>query len=404
MSVVIQELRKSFGRTRVLDGIDLAVAPGEFLALLGPSGSGKTSLLRIIAGLDTATSGSLTIGGRDALSLAPRDRRIGFVFQNYALFRHLRVFDNVAFGLQIKRRGERPDRAAIAARVAALLDLVQLAGLERRFPTQLSGGQRQRVALARALAVDPEILLLDEPFGALDAGVRIALRQWLRELHQRLGLTSIFVTHDQEEALELADRIAILNHGRIEQLGSPAELYDHPASSFVMGFLGPVNRLDCTVQGGRVRLAGTPVPLPEGSVSGPRPGDGPAHVLVRPHDIGILDPTEAGGARATIRSIAVVGARLRLLLDKSGQAIEAEADRDHVDTSWLTPGAAIRIAFRRIRVFPREGAAGPARSTPSSGEEASGEAVGDKAGPSDAALVSLAAHRRAPLRMGSAER
>src|SRR5258707_12773001 len=205
-SVTIHGLGKHFGHVFVLDGIDLAVEQGEFLALLGPSGSGKTSLLRIIAGLESASAGRLLIDGNDALNLPPGDRRMGFVFQSYALFRHMRVFDNIAFGLTVKKRRERPSVSEIAARVAALLDLVQLQGLGRRFPSQLSGGQRQRVALARALAVRPEILLLDEPFGALDTSVRIALRDWLRALHDRLELISIFVTHDREEALGLADR------------------------------------------------------------------------------------------------------------------------------------------------------------------------------------------------------
>src|SRR5258708_11514967 len=247
MSVRIEGLSKNFGQGPVLDGIDLAVEKGEFLALLGPSGSGKTSLLRIIAGLESASAGRLLIDGNDALNLPPGDRRMGFVFQSYALFRHMRVFDNIAFGLTVKKRRERPSRTEIAARVAALLDLVQLQGLGRRFPSQLSRGQRPRVALARALAVRPEILLLDEPFGALDTGVRIALRDWLRALHDRLELISIFVTHDREEALALADRIAILNAGRIEQVGTPAELYDEPASAFVMGFLAQANRLASTL-------------------------------------------------------------------------------------------------------------------------------------------------------------
>jgi sulfate transport system ATP-binding protein len=358
MSVDIAGLSKRFGRAEILSGIELTVARGEFVALLGPSGSGKTTLLRIIAGLEAASAGTLGINGRDALGLPPRERKIGFVFQNYALFRHLRVFDNVAFGLQVKKRAERPPREIIASRVAELLDLVQLGGLERRFPSQLSGGQRQRVALARALAVDPELLLLDEPFGALDAGVRVALRQWLRGLHDSLGLTSIFVTHDQEEALALADRIALLNRGRIEQVGTPAELYDHPHSAFVMGFLGAVNRLDCTVSGGSVRLAGDAQPLAEEQISGPLPANGPAIALVRPHDLRLLGPAERGGSRALLRSIAVVGARLRLILDKSGHTIEAEADRDRVDASWLHPGAQIRIELGRVRVFAADGSAG----------------------------------------------
>jgi sulfate/thiosulfate transport system ATP-binding protein len=361
MSITIEGLAKNFGHAGVLDGIDLAVGKGEFLALLGPSGSGKTSLLRIIAGLESASAGRLLIDGKDALHLPPGERRIGFVFQHFALFRHMRVFDNVAFGLQVKPRRLRPRRAEIAARVAELLDLVQLAGLERRFPGQLSGGQRQRVALARALAVDPALLLLDEPFGALDAGIRVALREWLRALHDRLGLTSIFVTHDQEEALDLADRIAILNAGRIEQIGTPAELYDQPVSAFAMAFLGPVNRLECVVQDGLVRLLGEALPVPTASIDGSCPSDGRALAMVRPGDIRICSSAEPAAGRATLRSIAVVGGRLRLHLARGNQTIEAEADRDRIDTSRLFPGAPVRLAFRRMRVFPPDapGAAPP---------------------------------------------
>ncbi|MDB5409483.1 MAG: sulfate transporter ATP-binding protein [Rhodospirillales bacterium] len=360
MGVDIAGMSKRFGRAEILSGIELSIARGEFVALLGPSGSGKTTLLRIIAGLEAASAGSLRIDDRDALSLPPRERKIGFVFQNYALFRHLRVFDNVAFGLQVKKRAERPPREVIARRVAELLELVQLGGLGQRFPSQLSGGQRQRVALARALAVDPELLLLDEPFGALDAGVRVALRQWLRGLHDSLGLTSIFVTHDQEEALALADRIALLNRGRIEQVGTPADLYDHPGTAFVMGFLGAVNRLDCAVSGGGVRLAGDTQPLDAQQISGPLPANGPAIALVRPHDLRLLGPAERGGSRVLLRSIAVVGARLRLILEKSGHTIEAEADRDRVDASWLHPGSQLRIEFSRVRIFATDGSAGEA--------------------------------------------
>jgi sulfate/thiosulfate transport system ATP-binding protein len=372
MSVTIERLVQDFGQGRVLDGIDLAVGKGEFVALLGPSGSGKTSLLRIIAGLASASAGRLLIDGEDALQLPPGERRIGFVFQNYALFRHMRVFDNVAFGLQVKPWRARPSRAAIAARVAELLDLVQLSGLERRFPGQLSGlerrfpgqlsgGQRQRVALARALAVDPALLLLDEPFGALDAGIRVALREWLRALHDRLGLTSIFVTHDRDEALALADRIAVLNAGRIEQVGTPAELYDAPVSAFTMGFLGPVNRLDCALRDGVARLAGETLPVPDSSIEGSRPPDGPAMAMVRPEDIRIVGSAEPAVARATLRSLAVVGGRLRLRLARGRQIIEMEADRDRMDTSRLFPGAPVRLAFRRMRIFPRDaaGALGP---------------------------------------------
>jgi sulfate transport system ATP-binding protein len=230
-------IAKNFGSQAILDSIDLTIAPGELIALLGPSGSGKTTLLRIIAGLETSHSGNVLFGGEDATRLRVQDRRVGFVFQSYALFRHMHVFDNIAYGLNIRPRYARPARQEIRRRVLELLDLVQLAGLETRYPAQLSGGQRQRVALARALAIEPRVLLLDEPFGALDARVRKDLRQWLREIHNRTGLTTVFVTHDQGEAMELADRVAILNNGRIEQVGTPREIVEKPATPFVKAFI-----------------------------------------------------------------------------------------------------------------------------------------------------------------------
>jgi sulfate transport system ATP-binding protein len=237
MSVRIRGLHKSFGGAPVLDDVDLSVEDGEFVALLGPSGSGKTTLLRLIAGLEQPNAGTVVIGARDAAGLAPGARGIGFVFQHYALFGNMNVFENVAFGLRVRPRRTRPARAAIRSRVEQLLALTRLEGLGPRLPGQLSGGQRQRVALARALAVEPQLLLLDEPFGALDQTVRVELRTWLRALHGRLGLTSIFVTHDQEEAFALADRVVLLNRGRVEQVGSPAELRASPASAFVRSFV-----------------------------------------------------------------------------------------------------------------------------------------------------------------------
>jgi sulfate transport system ATP-binding protein len=230
-------IAKDFGAQPILQGIDLTIAPGELVALLGPSGSGKTTLLRIIAGLESANSGQVLFGGEDATRLRVQDRRVGFVFQSYALFRHMNVMDNIAYGLNVRSRQTRPARADIRRRALELLDLVQLAGLEARYPAQLSGGQRQRVALARALAIEPRVLLLDEPFGALDAKVRKDLRQWLRDIHDRTGLTTVFVTHDQGEALELADRVAILNGGRIEQVGTSKEIIERPATPFVKAFL-----------------------------------------------------------------------------------------------------------------------------------------------------------------------
>ena len=236
-SIALHGLTKAYGSQVILDRIDLDIAPGELLALLGPSGSGKTTLLRLLAGLDTVSQGAIRLGGEDAGRLSVQERRVGFVFPSYALFRHMTVFDNVAYGLTVRPRRLRPSRTEIAERVTELLDMMQLPGFERRYPSQLSGGQRQRVALARALAIEPRVLLLDEPFGALDAKVRKDLRKWLRDIHDRTGLTTVFVTHDQAEAMEVADRVAILNGGRIEQIGAPADIRERPASAFVESFL-----------------------------------------------------------------------------------------------------------------------------------------------------------------------
>ena len=254
MGIEVRGVTKRFGNFVALDDVSLEVASGELVALLGPSGSGKTTLLRIIAGLDSGDAGSVLLAGEDATSRSARDRGVGFVFQHYALFRHMTVFENVAFGLRVRPRATRPADADITRRVTELLELVQLDYLSKRRPNELSGGQRQRVALARALAVEPKVLLLDEPFGALDAKVRLELRQWLRRLHDEIHLTSVFVTHDQEEALELADRVAIMNHGRIEQDGSPGSVMEHPATPFVASFLGSVNIFHGRLEGGAIRV------------------------------------------------------------------------------------------------------------------------------------------------------
>jgi sulfate transport system ATP-binding protein len=238
VAIEVKNIVKRFGAFAALDGVDLKVANGELLALLGPSGSGKTTLLRIIAGLDWPDTGEVSFDGENALARGASERHVGFVFQHYALFRHMTVFENVAFGLRVQPRAVRKDEAGIRARVRELLDLVQLDWLSNRYPSQLSGGQRQRIALARALAIEPRILLLDEPFGALDAKVRKELRQWLRSLHSEIHVTSIFVTHDQEEALEVANRVVVMDKGRIEQIGTPGEVYDNPATAFVHGFIG----------------------------------------------------------------------------------------------------------------------------------------------------------------------
>jgi len=289
VDVSVQNVVKAFGDTPALHGVSLDIRSSELVALLGPSGSGKTTLLRILAGLDLPTAGRVTFGGEDALRLTVQQRNVGFVFQNYALFRHMRVFDNIAFGLTVRPAKRRPSSAEIKTRVMELLDLVQLSGLEKRFPSQLSGGQRQRVALARALAIEPRILLLDEPFGALDAKVRRELRRWLREIHDKTGHTTVFVTHDQEEAIELADRIVILNSGMIEQVGTPDEIYDRPASPFVANFIGETSALPVAVESGRLFLDDRPLELAAGS--GP---DGPRTLVFRPHDIDVLT-TRPGG-------------------------------------------------------------------------------------------------------------
>ncbi|MDY7604088.1 sulfate/thiosulfate ABC transporter ATP-binding protein CysA [Serratia marcescens] len=261
MSIEINGINKYFGRTKVLNDISLDIASGEMVALLGPSGSGKTTLLRIIAGLESQSGGKLGFHGTDVSHMHARDRRVGFVFQHYALFRHMTVFDNIAFGLTVLPRRERPNAAAIKQKVTQLLEMVQLGHLASRYPSQLSGGQKQRVALARALAVEPQILLLDEPFGALDAQVRKELRRWLRQLHEELKFTSVFVTHDQEEAMEVADRIVVMSQGNIEQVGSPEEIMREPASRFVLEFMGEVNRLNGEIRGSQLFVGAHQWPL-----------------------------------------------------------------------------------------------------------------------------------------------
>ena len=261
MTIEVRNIIKQFGAFKALDDVDLKVDTGELVALLGPSGSGKTTLLRIIAGLDWPDFGSVSFDGEDALARGAGERHVGFVFQHYALFRHMSVFENVAFGLRVQPRAVRKDEAGIRARVKDLLDLVQLDWLANRYPNQLSGGQRQRIALARALAIEPRILLLDEPFGALDAKVRKELRKWLRSLHEEIHVTSIFVTHDQEEALEVANRVVVMDKGRIEQIGTPGDVYDDPATAFVHGFIGESVVLPVEISDGRIRLGDTVLDL-----------------------------------------------------------------------------------------------------------------------------------------------
>jgi sulfate transport system ATP-binding protein len=320
LDVTVEKVARRFGDTAALHDVSLKIAAGELLALLGPSGSGKTTLLRILGGLDFPTSGRVLFGDEDALSLSVQERNVGFVFQSYALFRHMTVFDNIAFGLTVRPAKKRPAKAAIRKRVEELLELVQLGGLGKRYPAQLSGGQRQRVALARALAIEPRILLLDEPFGALDAKVRKDLRRWLREIHDRTGHTTVFVTHDQEEALELADRVAVLNNGRIEQIGTPDEIYDVPATPFVAGFIGETNALPVTIASGAILLDDRPLGL---STKGE--ADGPRMLAFRPHDIDFA-PEGAGGIAGLVVSELRHGPTRRLAVEVGLKRHRIEVD------------------------------------------------------------------------------
>jgi sulfate transport system ATP-binding protein len=360
MSIEIRNVSKQFGDFHALRNVNLDVHSGELVALLGPSGCGKTTLLRIIAGLETADAGSILFAGEDTTDVHVRERQVGFVFQHYALFRHMSVFENVAFGLRVKPRATRPSEAQIKAKVIDLLKLVQLDWLADRYPSQLSGGQRQRIALARALAVEPKVLLLDEPFGALDAKVRKELRRWLRRLHDELHVTSIFVTHDQEEALEVADRVVLMNSGRIEQVGSPQEVWDHPASPFVYGFLGDVNLFHGRAHEGEVEVQGVTFDAPEhGSASNAK-----ALAYVRPHDLEIR-PYVAGasGIVASIGRAIVVGPIARLELEPvesnpdnpgSGAIIEAQIPAQQFRDLGLKEGDKVSATPKRARVFVEE--------------------------------------------------
>jgi sulfate transport system ATP-binding protein len=314
-------IHKEFGATPALHGIDLTIDSGELIALLGPSGSGKTTLLRIIAGLDFPDTGHVLLGGEDASQKRVQDRKVGFVFQHYALFRHMTVFDNIAFGLRVRKRRERPPEAEVARRVNQLLDLVQLPDLGKRYPAQLSGGQRQRIAFARALAVEPRVLLLDEPFGALDAKVRRELRRWLRDFHNRTGHTTIFVTHDQDEALEVADRVVVMNKGRIEQVGAPQEVYDTPASPFVYDFIGESSRFEVEVFSGKPYFDERAVSLPFNDLC-----DGRQAIYFRPQDA-IVEEPRPGLVNGIIKALRRSGAahRLELAIGVSERIVEAQA-------------------------------------------------------------------------------
>ncbi len=351
MSIEVRNITKTFGTFRALDDVSLTVADGELVALLGPSGSGKTTLLRVIAGLEQPDpgSGAILFHDEDVADKHVSERRVGFVFQHYALFRHMTVFENVAFGLRVRPRSRRPPEAEIRRRVQELLELVQLEAFADRYPHQLSGGQRQRVALARALPVEPRVLLLDEPFGALDAKVRKELRAWLRRLHEEIRLTSVFVTHDQDEALEVADRVVITNGGRIEQVGTPDEVFHHPATEFVMDFLGDVNAFHGRVHAGTVQFDTLELPFP---YSRQRIA-GDARVFVRPYDVTI--DTMAGdlpALEAQVTRVHSAGPIVRVELRTSaGQRLVSEISQERFRTMGLETGGRVYVRPRHIRVF-----------------------------------------------------
>lgn len=335
MSIEIENVNKQFGTYEALSNVSLTIPSGELVALLGPSGCGKTTLLRIIAGLEYADSGRILFNGEDTTQSHVRERRVGFVFQHYALFRHMTVFDNVAFGLTVRPKTTRPSKQDIREKVMKLLQLVQLENMATRYPAQLSGGQRQRIALARALAVEPQVLLLDEPFGALDAQVRAELRRWLRRLHDDIHVTSVFVTHDQEEALEVADRIVVMNKGKIEQAGTPDQVYENPATPFVLNFLGNVNLFHGRQQQG--------------------PGTGENAVsYVRSHDLEIDRAQQDSTAlKAEIRHILKLGpaVRVTLAIDGNTETVEAELTRDVFQNLGLQHGEQVYVRPRQVRVF-----------------------------------------------------
>ncbi|WP_269531155.1 sulfate/molybdate ABC transporter ATP-binding protein [Chitinimonas sp. BJYL2] len=343
MSIEVQGIHKQFGAFTALNNVDLKVETGELLALLGPSGCGKTTLLRIIAGLETPDRGQILFHGEDATDTQVGERQVGFVFQHYALFRHMTVFENVAFGLRVRGKQTRPSDSEIKRRVHQLLDLVQLDWLADRYPAQLSGGQRQRIALARALAVEPKVLLLDEPFGALDTKVRKELRRWLKRLHEEVHVTSVFVTHDQEEALEVADRVVVMNKGNIEQIGTPEQVYDTPATPFVYQFLGDVNLFHSRVHGGFAQVGEHPVAA-DGAVA-----------YVRPHDIEILRERAPQTLSAKVDHVRAIGSIVRLELSlENGDPVEAELSREAYANQRFASGENVYIRPRSARVFAED--------------------------------------------------
>lgn len=351
MSIEARDVSKHFGDFTALDHADLHVPTGELVALLGPSGSGKTTLLRIIAGLESPDpgSGAILFHDEDVADRRVGERRVGFVFQHYALFRHMTVFENVAFGLRVRPRADRPSKAEIREKVHALLSLVQLDWLADRYPSQLSGGQRQRVALARALAVEPKVLLLDEPFGALDAKVRQELRRWLRRLHDEIHVTSVFVTHDQEEALEVADRVVVMNEGRIIQVGSPAEVFHDPANEFVMQFLGRVNVFSGRVERGKALFESLELEYPQHPEQQARP----AKFMVRPHNLVIhARPSGKHSFPAKVTHINGAGSIVKVeLIRDGGEPVFVEVTRGRYQTLKLQVGDTVFVSPREMRVF-----------------------------------------------------
>jgi sulfate transport system ATP-binding protein len=352
MSIEVHNISKTFGEFQALKSVSLRVRSGELMALLGPSGSGKTTLLRIIAGLEfpDAGSGEVVFHGEQVTGRQAGERQVGFVFQHYALFRHLTVFENVAFGLRVRPRSCRPSETEIRARVLKLLQLVQLNGLAGRYPAQLSGGQRQRVALARSLAVEPKVLLLDEPFGALDAKVRKELRRWIRRLHDEIHVTSLFVTHDQDEAMEVADSVVVMNHGSIEQVGTPTEVYERPANPFVYDFLGNVNLFRGRIQGGRVRIGHAQFLLPEHADT----QDAPAVAFVRPHDIKLIRTATSDSAiAAEVRQLSAAGPFIRVELKRldDGSLFEVQLTRDQEGQFFPSPGEIVFVELKKVRIF-----------------------------------------------------
>jgi sulfate/thiosulfate transport system ATP-binding protein len=351
MSIEVHNISKRFGDFVALDDVTLRIGGGELIALLGPSGSGKTTLLRIIAGLEIPDSGTVHLEGEEATGRSVRERGVGFVFQHYALFRHMTVFENVAFGLRVRPRSRRPPQAEIRDRVNQLLKLVQLEWAGSRLPAQLSGGQRQRIALARALAVEPKVLLLDEPFGALDAKVRAELRRWLRRLHEELRITSVFVTHDQEEALELASRVVVLNQGKIEQVGTAEELYHRAATPFVYDFLGNVNLFHGRVRDGKIYVREMPIPVNGQDLAGANGKS--AMVYVRPHLLDIrLEPNGKASLPASITHIHAAGPKVKIELSSQwGDHLQVEIDHDRFRELGLECGAQVFLSPRENKVF-----------------------------------------------------